>query len=231
MRFSFTTLLLFVCQLLVGQWSFAHENTTGVYDRISLQASADGGVVNDLMVVRLQTIQEDRNAATLADKINTDMSWALEQLKAYPLIETRTDNYTTQPRYEKNRVVGWRSAQSLILTGSEFEQVKTALQTLQSRLQVQSMRFQPQTATRDDAEEDLIDEALDKFKSRALLVQANMGAISYRIVQLNINTSGQAVHRPNRTAASSVRSLDSAPGIEAGESRVTVTVSGQIQLQ
>lgn len=204
-----------------------------VYDQYTLQASAEGEVDNDLMLVRLQVEHEDRDASKLAEKVNTDMQWALEQLETSPSINVKTENYSTYPKYEQNRISGWHSAQTLSLSGGDFDELKAAVQILQSRLQVQGMAFQPTDETRRTAEDALINEALDNLKHRAEIVQQNMGASSYRVMQININTGGRQPSRMrmNNDMVAMSRSVEAAPAVESGESKITVTVSGQIQLQ
>ncbi len=217
---------LVFCILLCGN-TLAQDEV--LYDQYTLQASAEGEVANDLMIVRLQVEHEDREIAKLASKINADMAWALAELAAFDRIEAATGNYNTHPLYEQNRVVGWRSSQTLNLQGEDFDQLKDALQTLQGKLKVQQMLFQAQDETRKELEDTLISEALDNFKRRSVIVQENMGAASYRVMQININTGGRG--RARLEQATLARSVESAPAVEAGQSRITVNISGQIQLQ
>lgn len=206
-----------------------------IYDQYTLQASAEGEVDNDLMLVRLQVEHEDRDASRLAEKVNADMQWALEQLAGSPSISVKTENYTTYPKYEQNRIAGWHSAQTLSLSGQDFDAIKAAVQILQGRLQVQGMAFQPTGETRKKAEDGLINQALDNLKHRAAIVQKNMGASGYRIMQININTGGRQAGRArmNNEMMSMARSasIEAAPAVESGESKISVSVSGQIQLQ
>jgi len=217
--------------LLLGQYSYAHSDAGPIYDQFTLQANASGDVENDLMVVLLQVNHEDRDATALANKVNTDMAWALEQLKDQQEIEYRTQNYSTYPKYEQNRVIGWRASQTLSLQGSNFDAIKDALLQLQSKLQIQQMAFKPKDETRKAVEDELIGQALENFKRRAIIVQNNMGSGGYRVMQLNINTSDTMMPRSRGNLATMSRSMESAPAVEGGQSKISVNVSGQIQLQ
>lgn len=213
---------------------FAHEEV--LFDQYTLQSSAEGEVVNDLMMVHLQVQHEDRDASVLAEKVNADMAWALDELKEFTQVDTDTRNYSTYPKYEQNRVVGWRSSQTLVIQGTEFEELKNALQILQGKLQIQRMQFQPQDETRKQVEDELIQQALANFKHRAQIVQQSMSAAGYRVMQININTGGDRPGRVRMEAQSTniaamSRSVDSAPAVDAGQSKITVSISGQIQLQ
>jgi len=206
-------------------------DTETLYDQYTLQASAEAEVANDLMLVHLQVQHEDRDSTTLAEKVNRDMAWALAQLQPFSEVDFDTRNYSTYPKYEQNRIIGWRSAQTLVIQGSDFDALKDALQILQSKLQIQQMQFRPREETRKAVEDELIQEALNNFKHRASIVQDNMGAQSYRVMRLNINTGGRQGRMRMEAKTTSMRSMDSAPAIEGGQSKVTVNINGQIQLQ
>ena len=71
--------LLICLLLLTGSISYADEEA--LFDQYTLQASAEGDVTNDLMTVNLVVQHENRDAKVLAEQVNSDMSWALDQLK------------------------------------------------------------------------------------------------------------------------------------------------------
>lgn len=206
------------------------------FDVFQLSADAQVEVDNDLMNVRLVVQATDPNAAQLANKINATMGWALLQLKPFTSIETQTLNYQTYPQYERNgtKIKGWVANQTLQLETDDFENAGKAIQILQEKLQVQSMRLKAKVETRQKAEEKLINEAMNSFKRRADLVATNMGAGSFRVMNLSINTQGsgpQYGQYDNFRGAATRAAVESAPAIEAGTSTVTVNVNGQIQLQ
>jgi len=61
-----------------------------------------------------------------------------------------------------------------------------------------------------------------------------MQASGYRIMHLNINTPGNQPGRSHMRVermAMQSRAVEHSPAIEAGETRINVSVSGQIQLQ
>jgi len=226
-------LLAMVCGSLLLPLVVLAETKTPIFDIFSLQADARAEVANDYMEVSLVAEGQEKDSAELADKINSVMQWALSELETFSALEYSTGNYQTWPVYADKHIVGWRSSQTLRLGGADFEQAGKAVQKLQSRLQVRSMQFRPQDDTRSDAEDDLITEALDNFKRRAAIVQQTMGASGYRVVQLDIHAGapGIAPRMHMETMSRSSARVATAPAVEAGESTLSVTVSGQIQLQ
>jgi len=206
------------------------------YDVYQLSAEAEIEVVNDLMTVNLVATSTGSDPAELANKINATMGWAVAQLGPYTAIDSQTLDYQTYPQYERNgtRIKGWVASQSIQLETDDFEQAGKAIQLLQERMQVQGMRHKAKADTRERAEERLINTALEAFKRRALLVQTNMGARGYRVMNLAINTSGSG-HQPRNQeymrGATSKLSVSSAPVIESGTSTVRVHINGRIQLE
>ena len=229
----FCKILLCAIALMVSPMLWGDDEP--VFDRYSLQASAEGEVNNDLLLAELVVESENRDAATLANHINATMAWALEQAKRYPTVKTQSGNYNTWPQYERkqNRIIGWRSSQILKLESDDFSTARKLIKVLQERLQVRGMQLAAKTETRRDREDDLISEALNAFTQRASLVQATMGASSYQVIKVNIITDARMAAPPRmaRNYASESMKVASEPAIAAGSTTLTVSIDGQIQLQ
>jgi len=206
-----------------------------LFDQYTLQAHAEQEVANDLLSVELLVQAQDKDSSSLANRINADMQWALAILKEHQSIKSRTRNYRTWPRYERNggRVVGWNASQTLSLESEDFDATPKVIQKLQEKLQVSNMRMQPKEETRTKMEDELINAALNRFKQRAEIVQLNMGAADYRVMEISINTERGAGGYPQADYEYSraTSKLSSAPSIEGGTSQVRVQVFGKIQLQ
>lgn len=232
-RISLAICLLLSNAIAQAQDSHSHEPQFDVYQ---LSASAEIEVPNDLMTVNLIAQATGTDAAELANSINASMGWAVLKLKPFTAIDSRTLDYQTQPQYERggSRIKGWIASQSIRLETDNFEQAAKAIQVLQERLQVQGMHMSAKPETRKRAEDQLMNKALDAFKARALIVQTNMGAPAYRIMNLSINANGSGRHYPqadNYRGASAEMRVAEAPVIQAGTSQVTVHVNGQIRLE
>jgi len=164
------------------------------------------------------------------------MSWAVNVLRPYGSLKTKTRDYQTHPRYDtsKNRrLIGWRGNQSLQIETDDFEAAGKAIQKLQERLQVQGIRLTAKTATREAAADKLINEALTSFKKRAALIQRNMGLSDYKILDVTIqNDHGSPAYDAGvRGMARMAESAVAPPAIEAGTSRVSVQVYGRVHIE
>ncbi|MFT6300853.1 MAG: putative secreted protein [Pseudomonadales bacterium] len=214
----------------------AQANGETLYNVFSLSSEASAQVDNDLMVATLVVQAEDQDPALLASKINLTMSWAVNVLRPYGALKTKTRDYQTYPQYDsgkKRKLIGWRGSQSIQIETDDFQAAGEAIQKLQERLQVQGIQLAAKAETRSSAADALINEALSAFKQRALLIQRNMGATGYRILDVNIQSDqgGAAMYDSRLSGVEMMRSaVVSEPSIEAGTSRVSVQVYGRIQL-
>jgi len=101
---------------------------------------------------------------------------------------------------------------------------------LQASLGVSNLQLQPSPETRRKVESEAMVDAIAAFKGRAKVI-ADALAMGYRIKQLSVSTSGRIVQPMFRGAAKAM-AMDAAPmPVEAGESQVSVSVSGQIEVE
>jgi predicted secreted protein len=217
--------------LLTCCMGVAHADTDSHYNRVQLQAQQIESVSNDTMHVTLYTFGEARDPASLAPRINEDMEWALGIARRQEGITAGTGGYQTYPVYKDNVLKGWRGEQSLELEGRDSRAMSRLVGELQEKLQVKSMSFTVSDEKRTEVENRLISRALDAFKARAAIVVGNLHAKGYRIVDLTISTSSQRPPVPypaGRMVAA--MQAESRVAVEAGESDVSVSVSGTIEL-
>jgi len=220
--------LLFLPALLAMATAHADELR---YNQVRLQAQQSEPVSNDTMHVSLSTYGEAQDPARLARQINSDMQWALSRAKTETEIQVSTGNYQTYPVRENNKHKGWRGQQDLMLEGEDTQHISDLVGKLQEKLQVKTIRFSVSERKRHAVENRLIGRALDAFKTRAGIIGDNLQAGGYRIVDIHVNTATQRPPIPYQ-ARMSATAMESAPvAVEAGESTVTVTVSGTIELQ
>ena len=223
--------------LVSCSWLAAPVNAeeTQLFDQFSLSAQARGDVQNELLLVTLQAQDQHAEPATLANSINAKMQWALSIVKRYGSLEVKTLNYNTWPRYSKgtSKIVGWYANQQLQIESEDVDTAQKVIQLLQEKLTISGMQMTATNEAREALEDTLISEALERFKDRAAIVQRNMGALSYRIVSVDIhadNNVNTAYRQRSMEMAMDAR-VSEAPAIEAGTSEIVVRVHGNIALQ
>lgn len=218
--------------LLIGSSMMVHAESLQK-NMIHLSASASSEVKNDLMVVRLNTQHQAKEAATAAAQVNQDMVWALKEIKRFSDIDVQTEQYNTYPMYKDEKIRSWQASQTVRLQSENAEDMTKALLVLQAKLNVQSMSFKPTQATRKKAADALIEDALHAFNQRAALIQKTLHSGGYTLVEIHVNTQNQfsPVYQRAESYAMMNKSVAAAPAVESGKSSVSVTVNGTIQLQ
>lgn len=211
----------------------AQQSAPLTYDRVNLTAEARRQVANDEMVVVMAAEQSGLSPAELADGINVNMKWALEQAQSVTQVQAETRAYQSYPRYDNGRVVGWQASQELVLRTQDNVALTELVGKLQTRLLVRAMQFQLTPDTRRSTEDALISEAIEAFERRATLIGKSMQERAYRIVEMTINTGGAGAFRQPITRAMRTQSAEmiEAPATTAGTSDIVVTVSGTIEFQ
>jgi len=202
-----------------------------LFNLVTLSAQAEREVPNDLLTAVLAADQEGTDPAQLADAVNRTMQRALAIAQGYRGVKARSGNSQSYPVHDKGRVVRWRVRQELRLESGDFAAVSELIGKLQANLVVAGMTLSVSPEARRQAENALIAEALAAFDERARVVREAMKSKGYRMKELQISGADQ----PRPMLATSVRAMSAEslapPAIEAGATRITMTVSGTIQLQ
>lgn len=227
---SSTAYCLSLCFCLLPVAAFA-DTPPPRYNQIHLQVQSTQPVANDHMQAVLSTFGEGSDSAKLADELNRTMSWALNAAKKYPQVRISSGAYQTYPVLGKTALKQWRATQEITLEAENTAQMVQLIGVLQQHLQVNTIQFSVSPATRDKAEDQLIDKALSAFQGRAERIRRDLGAKSYRIVDLNIGTTGNGVAPYTMMRRQTMESSVATPAVESGNSMLSVTAEGTIELQ
>lgn len=204
---------------------FAYADTEA-YNRVDFQVEAAREVANDLLIVNLSADIQDKQPAQVAQQLNTALNDALKRAAAFTTVKASSGNQNTSPVYGKNnQISAWRGHGQIHLESRDFRAASELIMQLQGALQVTGLQFTIAPDTRLQIENRLINDAIAAFQGRAGDIRATMGAKSYKIVHLSINGMPFA----NPMVMSAVR--DAVPEFSGGESRITVQISGTIELQ
>jgi predicted secreted protein len=218
--------------LLVGSFASASsaQDEPRVYDRVDLSASAERDIENDLLVAVVFSEVQANEQAEAANRVNESIQWAVGRARRERDVLVQTAQYSTRPVYANGRrIVGWVARQSVRLESEDAESLSELLGELQERVAIQSVSYDVSKAARDAAEEQLIAEALQQFNRRAGLVAEELGRDGFRMVRINIGTSGGVpvpIQYRERLATADV----AAPAMEAGVQTLTVSINGTIEL-
>ena len=218
---------------LAGTASAATHDAAPTYDRVNFRVSASRDVDNDTLVAVMYHERSGQQPASMADEVNRTIAWAVDLAGKTSGIKVQTLQYRQDPIYRNQTISGWKVRQSIRLESKNVAALSELIGELQSRLSVASLRYTISAEVRRRVEDELITEALARFKRRGKLVSGELGRPDYRIVTIDIATSGgsPAPVRMRTVSAMAESSSVSAPTLEPGVQLVTVSVSGTIELE
>jgi predicted secreted protein len=196
------------------------------YNRVDFQVEASQEVANDLLIANMSAQIQDKQPALVSQQLNSALNDALKKGAAFPRIRISSGNQDTYPVYGKgNLISAWRGNGRIRLESRDFKAAGELIMQLQSALQVTGLQFTIAPETRAQTENALITEAIAAFQERAEAIRKAMGAKSCKTVHFSINSM------PSNRPMAMLRSADAAPEFSGGESRMTVQISGTIELQ
>ena len=197
---------------------------------VQLSAFAEQEAVNDLLHATLVVERRGDDSARLAAAVSRIMGQALEVSENYPGVKAKTTAYSTQPVYQRrdgeSERVGWRIRQTLQLESTQVEQAVELTGRLQELdLQLTSMSFTVSEERKEELRVSLTEEAIDAWRDKAESAVKRLGGREWRPHQVSIDDQRQPPVRPMVRAEAAMLSAPE-PEVEAGTSRVRVTVSG-----
>jgi predicted secreted protein len=189
---------------------------------------------NDQFRAQVYTEATDSSPADLARKVNNTIAQALQTARAYPAVKVRTAGNNTYPIYAKTgrSIESWRMRSTLALESKDAGQLSELIGKLQQTMAIGGLSAAPSPETWKKIEDEAITDALAAFEARAKLVAASLNK-KWRIKHVSVNTNGYQPRPPVMPMARAAMAMaDAAPPapIEAGDSPVSVSVNGQIEL-
>ncbi|GAA5185527.1 SIMPL domain-containing protein [Niveibacterium umoris] len=202
---------------------------------IDLSVESSRSAVNDLQRAVVFIEATDANLNTLNKKVNQAIAQGVSISKTAPAVKVRSGNSSTWPTYTRNtqKIEGWRARSELVLESKDSAALSELLGKLQGELALGQISFTPSPETRRKAEDEAIVDAIAAFKARAELAANALGR-KYRIRQFAINTNQNFRPTPMPMARAAVMSAaadSTPPAIESGETQISVTVTGTVELQ
>jgi predicted secreted protein len=213
---------------------FAAEPAKPAGTLIDFRIDVQRPVANDLGRASAYVELTGSDPAEVARKVKAIVADGLATAKAQPGITVKSSGTHSYPIYSKTgRVIeNWRMRSELLLESRDAAALSSAVGRLQGgQLAIGSIHFAPAPETRRKAEDDATLEAIEAFNAKAERIAAMLKK-PYKIRQLSVNAGGHFPQPyPMARGAAMMASAEAAPmPVEAGESNLTVNVSGQIEL-
>ena len=230
-RHPVVSLLAASCFALLMMQPALADNATGRATLIDLSTEASHAPTNDLIRATMLAEASGAKPGDLARLVNAQIGEALKVAKSYQSVKTKSGSTNSYPVYAKGgKIESWRMRSELVLESSDTAAISELVGKLQGSLGIANLALQPSPETRKTAEDQAILSAIDAFKARATMIAGSFNK-TYRIKQLNVSTNGR-IAQPMYRAAAKTMSYDSeAIPMESGESQISATVCGQIELE
>lgn len=232
-KITLTTVLL-ASGLSLAAATQAAENLN--YNVINLSAEANRQISNDEMHASLYIEKSNKQPAQLATEINQLMSQAIATAKKYPAVKIETGSQSTYPIYDNDnrKLKEWRGRAQVRIESTDFKAASQLIAELQQNFQTESINFTVSDAKRKKVENELLIEASKNFQQRAQNLAQAWNKSGYQLINLNINTNNYSHQPVPRMAMMKAASADMAvaeQNVEAGESQLTISANGSIQLK
>lgn len=198
---------------------------------IDLAAEASRLASNDMVRASVFSEANGKSPGELAQRVNADISEALKLIRGKTGISVKSGHQSTYPIYgQAQKIEGWRMRSELVIESKDQGGVSELLGKLQQmRLAVGEVSLMPSPENRRQVEEETTRAAIRAFQDRAAVVASELGK-TWKIKQLNVQQGGGVPMPIMRTARAAMMAEAAPAPLEAGESMVTTTVSGQIEL-
>jgi len=233
MRYVFFLLSLFCLSPVQAQASDVLPTGT----RINLSAMAETSLPNDEVALTFRVEKDGTNASSVRQYVNRVSGAIQKRLKHEPGVKLKTISRSMQPvwQYPKNRQrvrTGWRMTQTGQVVSSKLDAVPNWLDAIESAgANLSGLQFRISSTASKSAQDQLRLQAISLFRQKAGVIAKGLSASSFRIIQINTNSRMPRPVMYRAEMAMMAKSADAAPpSLSAGEGKISVTVSGSIQV-
>ncbi len=201
---------------------------------VALTATASVEVTRDLMAVTLSATREGTDASAVQSALKQALDAALLEARGAARagqIDVRTGNFSMNPRYStKGMLNGWQGTAELVIEGRDLP----GIGQLAGRIQSMAIARVSQGLSREQrekAEGSVTAQAITRYRAQAAEVTKQFGYTSYAVREVSVNSNEQGGPEPMMMRARVFAAAADAPlPIEAGQTSVSVTVSGTVQM-
>lgn len=218
----------------------AHANTANNnpinYNLINFSANASQKVENDQVNATMTKTLQNKSNVELAKRITETLNQANIIAKKYPNVKVATGNQNTYPQYDKNqKIIGWQGNASLNLQSNDTVATSQLIAELQNIMQLDGLDFSVSEAKQKTVNQALMSEASKNFQQQAQNLLPAWNAKGYQLVSLDFNEVGgyQRYSKSYALAMPQMAVVDASmpsQDFQTGESTITVTANGVIQL-
>lgn len=218
------------------------ENTQSAVQNnvVSFNAEVEKEVSRDLLQVTLFYQTEGANLTELNKVINERLSKALTIAKKESAVEVKNHFRNTNVRYNnQGKQSGWVDRVELVLESKDFQALSKVIGELDGVMAVESTNALVSSETLMSLENELTQAALEKFKTKAQLIQNSLNMKGYQILDLDVSSVNEQAFgaRPYMVQAmaksAEMSTMDSSDNayLENGKEKIKARISARIALR
>jgi predicted secreted protein len=209
------------------------------YDVVSLAATAEREVEQDLISITFVTIQSGPDSAKVQEELVRYTNETLElvkPLKKGQQLRVETGGMTVQPRYgKKSTIDGYVGRSTIVVSGTDMKTISGLTGTIKG-MSVEGIEFSVSPGLSKRVLKKLTLEAIENFQEKALEVSTAFGAVTSKMINVNVNSGQGRNNYRNVRASAMALSASAAPeaggGVmaEGGKETLQASVNGSVQL-
>lgn len=204
---------------------------------LNLSAQSTVEAPQDWMSLTLSVTREGSDATAVQQQLKQAVEAALAQARrqARPgQLEVRTGGFSVFPRYgNKGAITGWQGSTEVVLEGRDMPTIARLSGEI-GTLTIARVNYSLSREAREKLQAEATAQAIARFRTDAADYARQFGFAGYTLREVSVNTDGAAPMPEPRfrvtLAAAKVGDGEALP-VEAGQGRVSATVTGSIQLK
>ncbi len=206
------------------------------YNVINLSESVSQELESDLLRITLNIEQEGKNRDAIASNVTRSMNTVLAKIKQNNKIEGKIINrggYPINDYINGKRVDrGWKESIQIQIESKDFNAVNQLAADVQNIANIQSMNYTVSNTKLKAFENQLTQDAIKRFKERANNITKSLGGRNYKIVNMDIGSTGGS-YTSNNYMALRASKAESAPVQDSipNKENIQLTINGSIQVQ
>jgi predicted secreted protein len=199
-----------------------------------LQLSATGQVEvqQDWLTLTLSATREGGDAASVQAELRKTVDAVLTELKktAQPgQMDVRSGSFGVSPNYGRNgKINAWQGQAEVVLEGRDFTRITEAAARV-PLMSIGDLTFSLSRELRARVESQAQAQAIEGFKAKADAVVKAFGFAGYTLREVSVGGQGAMPPQRYRAEVAAAARASAPVAVEAGNSLVTVTVSGTVQ--
>lgn len=204
---------------------------------MTLQAAASAEIKQDTVHMTLSVEVEASDQTTAGKKLASAVDDVVKRARGAKNITASTGGYQVWPNTNsKGKIIGWRGQGQIILESQDFDATGALAAKLGDKTSISGVSFSLSRQAQEAEERKLLSQAAQAFKERALAAANAFGFSGYQLSRIDVGGRGEITPASQRMAVMSAAAAKDSlrftnVPLEAGETTVSMSISGTIVLQ